>query len=96
MRRILPRRVQKELHRLVAQCGSDEQTLKLFTISVGTEDFLYEPVKQNIAMFQKKNLKVEPLIVPGGHTWMNCKAIFSNYFARDIQIILALWKYHTV
>jgi enterochelin esterase-like enzyme len=47
--------------------------LKLFTISVGTDDFLYEPVKQNIAMFREKGLKVEPGIVPGGHTWMNCK-----------------------
>jgi enterochelin esterase family protein len=55
--------------------------LKLFTISVGTEDFLYEPVKQNIAMFEEKKLKVEPLIVPGGHTWMNCK----QYLATTLQ-----------
>ncbi|MDB5239422.1 MAG: esterase [Spirosoma sp.] len=52
--------------------------LKLFTISVGTEDFLYEPVKQNIAMFNEKKIKVEPLIVPGGHTWMNCKLYLAN------------------
>ncbi|RAJ91040.1 enterochelin esterase family protein [Larkinella arboricola] len=47
--------------------------LKLFTISVGTEDFLYEPVKQNIAQFKEKGLKLDTQIVPGGHTWMNCK-----------------------
>lgn len=52
--------------------------LKLFTISVGTEDFLYESVKQNIAMYKEKKLKVEPLIVPGGHTWMNCKLYLTN------------------
>lgn len=52
--------------------------LKLFTISVGTEDFLYESVKQNIAMFQEKKLKLETLIVPGGHTWMNCKLFLAN------------------
>lgn len=52
--------------------------LKLFTISVGTEDFLYEPVKQNIAMFNEKKIKLEPLIVPGGHTWMNCKLYLAN------------------
>lgn len=52
--------------------------LKLFTISVGTEDFLYESVKQNIAMFQDKKLKLETLIVPGGHTWMNCKLFLAN------------------
>lgn len=52
--------------------------LKLFTISVGTEDFLYESVKANLAMFKEKNIKVEPFIVPGGHTWMNCKLFLSN------------------
>jgi enterochelin esterase family protein len=57
--------------------------LKLFTISVGTEDFLYESVKQNIAMFQEKKIKLESLIVPGGHTWMNCKL----YLASTLQQI---------
>lgn len=47
--------------------------LKLFTISVGTEDFLYESVKQNISMYKEKGLNVESFIVDGGHTWMNCK-----------------------
>ncbi|HJS54374.1 MAG TPA: alpha/beta hydrolase-fold protein, partial [Chitinophagaceae bacterium] len=47
--------------------------LKLFTISVGTDDFLYESVKKNIAMFEEKNIMVKPYIVSGGHTWMNCK-----------------------
>lgn len=52
--------------------------LKLLSISVGTEDFLYESVKQNIAMFNEKNLKLETFIVPGGHTWMNCKLFLAN------------------
>jgi enterochelin esterase-like enzyme len=52
--------------------------LKLFSISVGTEDFLYESVKQNMAMFKEKNLKVETLVVPGGHTWMNCKLFLAK------------------
>jgi enterochelin esterase-like enzyme len=47
--------------------------LKLFTISVGTEDFLYESVKKNLAMFKEKNVSVKSYFVPGGHTWMNCK-----------------------
>ena len=57
--------------------------LALFTISVGTEDFLYEPVKQNIAMFKEKGMNVKSYIVPGGHTWMNCKA----YLATTLQEI---------
>ena len=57
--------------------------LKLFTISVGTEDFLYESVKQNIAMYQGKGIKLKSYIVPGGHTWMNCK----QYLATTLQEI---------
>ncbi len=57
--------------------------LKLFTISVGTEDFLYESVKKNIAMFEEKKIKVKSYIVPGGHTWMNCK----QYLATTLQEI---------
>ena len=52
--------------------------LKLFTISVGTEDFLFESVKQNIAMFKEKNINVQPFIVPRGHTWMNCKLFLAT------------------
>lgn len=52
--------------------------LKLFSISVGTEDFLYERVKKNIADFQAKGLNLETYIVPGGHTWMNCKLFLAK------------------
>lgn len=57
--------------------------LKLFTVSVGTEDFLYESVKKNLAMFKEKNVNVKSYIVPGGHTWMNCK----QYLATTLQEI---------
>jgi enterochelin esterase-like enzyme len=57
--------------------------LKLFTISIGTEDFLYESVKKNIAMFEDKKIKVKSYIVPGGHTWMNCK----QYLVTTLQEI---------
>jgi enterochelin esterase family protein len=57
--------------------------LKLFTIHVGTEDFLYESVKQNIAMYEGKGIKLKSYIVPGGHTWMNCKL----YLATTLQEI---------
>ena len=52
--------------------------LKLFSISISTEDFLYESVRQNIAMFKEKNLNLQTFIVPGGHTWMNCKLYLAN------------------
>ncbi|WP_375448554.1 hypothetical protein [uncultured Fibrella sp.] len=56
-----------------------------FTISVGTEDFLYEPVKQNIAMFNEKKINVKPLIMPGGHTWMNCKLYLANTLSQLVK-----------
>lgn len=52
--------------------------LKLFSISIATEDFLYESVKGNIAMFKAKGIKLDTLVVPGGHTWMNCKLYLTN------------------
>jgi len=52
--------------------------LKLFTISIATDDFLFESVKQNISMFKGKNINLQTLIVPGGHTWMNCKLYLTN------------------
>ena len=54
------------------------QQLKLFTISVGTEDFLYESVKNNIKMFEEKKITLKSYIVPGGHTWMNCKLFLAT------------------
>jgi enterochelin esterase-like enzyme len=57
--------------------------LKLFTISVGTEDFLYESVKKNIAMFEEKKIHVKSYILPGGHNWMNCK----QYLTTTLQEI---------
>jgi enterochelin esterase-like enzyme len=57
--------------------------LKLFTISVGTEDFLYESVQINLLMFEAKKIHVKPNIVSGGHTWMNCK----QYLATTLQEI---------
>ncbi len=52
--------------------------LKLFSISIAAEDFLFESVKKNITMFKEKGLKVDTLIVPGGHTWVNCKLYLAN------------------
>ena len=74
---------QKNFTNYSPDAGKINSQLKLFTISVGTEDFLYESVKQNIAMFTAKGLKVQSYIVSGGHTWMNCK----QYLATTLQEI---------
>lgn len=59
--------------------------LKLFTISVGTDDFLYESVQGNIAMFKEKGIELEAYIVDGGHTWMNCKKFLSKTLQQIFQ-----------
>ena len=59
------------------------EDLELFTISVGTDDFLYEPVRKNIADFRAAGLELEANITDGGHTWMNCK----KYLATTLRQI---------
>ncbi len=59
--------------------------VKLFTISVGEEDFLYESVLENIAMFEEADVKLESYIVPGGHTWMNCKKYLATTLKQFFQ-----------
>jgi len=51
---------------------------KLFSFSVGTEDFLYQSTLKNMDMFKEKGVKFESLVVPGGHTWMNCKLYLAD------------------
>lgn len=69
---------QKNFTNWSPDAGKINNQLKLFTISVGTEDFLYESVKKNIAMFEERKIKVKPFIVSGGHTWMNCKLFLAT------------------
>jgi len=74
---------QKNFSNYAPDANKINNQLRLFTISVGTEDFLYESVKKNIALFEEKKIRVKPYIVPGGHTWMNCKL----YLATTLQEI---------
>ena len=74
---------QKNFTNWSPDAGKINKQVKLFTISVGTEDFLYESVKKNIAMFEEKKINLKPYIVSGGHTWMNCKL----YLATTLQEI---------
>jgi len=74
---------QKNFTNWSPDAGKINKQIKLFTISVGTDDFLYESVKKNIAMFEEKKINLKPYIVSGGHTWMNCKL----YLATTLQEI---------
>lgn len=74
---------QKNFTNWSPDAGKINKQVKLFTISVGTDDFLYESVKKNIAMFEEKKINLKPYFVSGGHTWMNCKL----YLATTLQEI---------
>ncbi len=74
---------QKNFTNWIPDAEKINKELKLFSISVGTDDFLYESVKKNIALFEEKKIKVKSYIVSGGHTWMNCK----QYLATTLQEI---------
>jgi len=74
---------QKNFTNWSPDAGKFNKQVKLFTISVGTDDFLYESVKKNIAMFEEKKINLKPYFVSGGHTWMNCKL----YLATTLQEI---------
>lgn len=69
---------QKNFTNWVPDAEKINSQLTLFTISVGTEDFLYENVKKNIAFFEEKKIQLKPYIVTGGHTWMNCKLFLAT------------------
>ncbi|OSZ76989.1 esterase [Chitinophagaceae bacterium IBVUCB2] len=69
---------QKNFTNWIPDADKINKQLKLFTISVGTEDFLYESVKKNLELFKEKKVNVKSYIVPGGHTWMNCKLFLAT------------------
>jgi len=52
--------------------------MKLFWLSVGSEDFLYKQAVEFMDLLKAKNIKTKTMITTGGHTWMNCKLFLSE------------------
>ena len=61
------------------------ENLELFSLSVGTDDFLYESVLQNIADFRAEGIELEANVTDGGHTWMNCKKYLATTLRQIFQ-----------
>ena len=57
--------------------------LKLFSISVGKDDYLFESIDKAINMYKDKGFDMDIFITDGAHTWMNCK----KFIARTAQQI---------
>ncbi len=52
--------------------------LKLFWISVGNEDFLYNQTVEFMNFLKSNNIVYKSLITSGGHTWMNTRLFFTE------------------
>ncbi len=59
------------------------QQLKLFWISVGTDDFLYKSTVEFMDFLKAKNVNYKSLVTDGGHTWMNTKV----YLTQTAQLL---------
>lgn len=57
--------------------------LKLLWVSVGNEDFLYNPTVEFMDFLKSKKVNYKSLVTPGGHTWMNVK----TYVAATAQLL---------
>jgi len=53
--------------------------LKLFMLTCGTEDFLYERVTGFVELLERYNIKHQTFFPSGGHTWINCKLYMSKF-----------------
>ena len=52
--------------------------MKLFWLSVGNEDFLYQQAIDFMDLLKEKKIETKTLVTGGGHTWMNCKLFLSE------------------
>ena len=52
--------------------------MKLFWLSVGNEDFLFQQAEVFMDLLKEKKINTKILITNGGHTWMNCKLFLSE------------------
>ncbi|RRB07079.1 esterase [Larkinella rosea] len=66
-----------EMDRNFPQIGGDaartNTRLKLFWVSVGSDDFLYKGTVEFMDYLKAKKVNFKSLITDGGHTWMNVK-----------------------
>ena len=78
-----PAEMESSYQAIVTNPGNTNRQLKLFWISVGTEDFLYNSTAEFLNYLTSKNINYKSLITGGGHTWMNVK----TYLAETAQLL---------
>jgi len=75
---LTPQEIESSYKFLVDQPERTNKLFKLFWVSVGSEDFLYQQTVEYMNYLKAKKVKFESLITDGGHTWMNVKKYLST------------------
>lgn len=75
---LTPQEMETSFKHIIEKPGTTNQQLKLFWISVGVEDFLYNQTAEFINYLKSKNINYKSLITGGGHTWMNTKVFLAE------------------
>lgn len=78
-----PAEMERSYKHVYENPGSTNKQLRLFWVSVGNEDFLYQGTMEFMDFLKSKNVNFKSLITDGGHTWMNTKV----YLAATAQLL---------
>jgi enterochelin esterase-like enzyme len=78
-----PQEMERSYKSIYENSGNTNKQLKLFWISVGKEDFLYNQTVEFMDFLKTKNVNYKSLVTDGGHTWMNTKV----YLAETAQLL---------
>ena len=68
-----PKEMEHEYKFVYENSQRTNSNLKLFWISVGNEDFLYNQTVEFMDFLKANNVNYKNLVTTGGHTWMNTK-----------------------
>lgn len=75
--------MEKSFAHVAGNPQATNEQLRLFWISVGSDDFLYKPTVEFMDYLKSKNVNFRNLVTPGGHTWMNVK----HYVAETAPLL---------
>lgn len=78
-----PQEMEQHYKSIYENSETTNKQLKLFWVSVGNEDFLYNSTLEFMDFLKKKGVNFKSLVTPGGHTWMNTK----KYLTETAQLL---------
>jgi len=78
-----PKEMESSYKPIYENASRTNQQLRLFWISVGTDDFLYKSTVEFMDFLKAKNVNYKSMVTDGGHTWMNTKV----YLTQTAQLL---------